>query len=80
MKVCGERLSIHEYRRTEKEIRKVNILEFDEKWFDGKTVLVYDDVITCGKSYAVYASQLGSFGANVLGGIFLARIHYKIRS
>ena len=80
MKVCGERLSIHEHRKTEKEIRKVSILEFDEKWFDGKRVLVYDDVITRGMSYALYACQLESFGANVLGGIFLARTHYKVRN
>lgn len=80
VKVCGERLSIHEHRKTEKEIRKVCILEFDEKWFDGKTVLVYDDVITRGTSYALYACQLESFGANVLGGIFLARTHYRVRS
>ena len=80
VKVCGERLSIHEHRKTEKEIRKVSILEFDEKWFDGKRVLVYDDVITRGMSYALYACQLESFGANVLGGIFLARTHYKVRN
>lgn len=80
VKVCGERLSIHEHRKAEKEIRKVSILEFDEKWFDGKSVLVYDDVITRGMSYALYACQLESFGANVLGGIFLARTHYKVKS
>ena len=80
VKVCGERLSIHEHRKAEKEIRKVSILEFDEKWFDGKSVLVYDDVITRGMSYALYASQLESFGANVLGGIFLARTHYRVRN
>ena len=79
MKVCGERLSIHEHRKTEKEIWKVGVLEFDEKWFDGKSVLVYDDVITRGMSYALYDNQLESFGANVLGGIFLARTHYRVR-
>ncbi len=78
VKVCGERLSIHEHRKAEKEIRKVSVLEFDEQWFDGKTVLVYDDVITRGMSYAIYANQLESFGANVLGGIFLARTHYRV--
>lgn len=78
VKVCGERMSIHEHRKAEKEIRKVSILEFDEKWFDDKSVLVYDDVITRGMSYALYACQLESFGANVLGGIFLARTHYKV--
>lgn len=38
-----------------------------------------DDVITKGLSYATYANQLESLGANVLGGIFLARTHYKVK-
>src|SRR5574344_761497 len=35
VRVCGERLAIHENRKAEKEIRKVNIIEFDEEWFNG---------------------------------------------
>ena len=38
---------------------------------------VFDDIITTGSSYAVFANQLESFGANVLGGFFLGRTHYK---
>ena len=69
VRVCGERLAIHENRKLEKGIRKVNIIEFDEEWFNGKTII----------SYATYANQLESFGANVIGGIFLARTHYKVK-
>ena len=76
--VSGERLSIHENRKAEKEVRKVNIIEFDDAFFNGKSVLIFDDVITKGLSYAVFANQLESLGANVLGGIFLARTHYKV--
>ena len=61
----------------EKEIRKVSIIEFDEKWFNGKQVLCFDDIITRGHSYANYANQLESMGANVIGGMFLARTHYR---
>lgn len=75
--VIGERLAIHEHRSKEKEIRKVSIIEFDEKWFNGKQVLCFDDIITRGHSYANYANQLESMGANVIGGIFLARTHYR---
>ena len=68
VRVCGERLAIHENR-----------IEFDEEWFNGKTIIAFDDVISRGISYATYANQLESFGANVIGGIFLARTHYKVK-
>ena len=54
------------------------IIEFDEEWFRGKAVIVFDDVITRGISFGMYANQLESFGANVIEGIFLARTHYKV--
>ena len=78
VRVCGERLAIHENRKAEKEIRKVSIIEFDEEWFKEKDVIVFDDVITCGISFGIYANQLESLGANVIEGIFLARTHYKV--
>ena len=78
VRVCGERLAIHENRKAEKEIRRVSIIEFDEEWFRGKAVIVFDDVITRGLSFGIYANQLESFGANVIEGIFLARTHYKV--
>lgn len=76
--MVGERLSIHEHRKTEKEIRKVNIIEFDTNWWNGKQVLCFDDIITRGHSYAAYANQLEAYGAHVIGGYFLARTHYKV--
>ena len=79
VRVCGERLAIHENRKAEKEIRKVNVIEFDEEWFNGKTIVAFDDIITRGISYATFAIQLESFGGNVLGGIFLAKTHYKVK-
>lgn len=77
--MSGERLTIHENRKAEKEVRKVNIIEFDAAFFNGKSVIVFDDVITKGLSYATYANQLERLGANVLGGMFLARTHYKVK-
>ena len=53
VRVCGERLAVHENRKAEKEIRKVSIIEFDEEWFKDKTVIVFDDVITRGISWRV---------------------------
>lgn len=56
----------------------MSIIEFDEEWFRGKAVIVFDDVITRGISFGIYANQLESLGANVIEGIFLARTHYKV--
>lgn len=77
--LSGERLTVHDNRKSEKEVRNVNVIEFDNDFFNGKRVLVFDDVITKGLSYAMYANQLESMGANVIGGVFLARTHYKVR-
>lgn len=77
--VSGRRLTIHKNRKEEKEVRKVNVIEFNSAFFNGKSVVVFDDVITKGLSYAVYANQLEGLGANVLGGVFLARTHYEVK-
>ena len=74
----GGRLAIHENRKMEKEIRKVHIIDFDEDWFSGKSVVTFDDVITRGITWATYADQLENLGAHVIGGIFLAKTHYKV--
>ena len=78
VRVCGERLAIHENLKAEKEIRKVSIIEFDEIWFKGKNIVTFDDVITRGITWATYSDQLENLGAHVLSGIFLAKTHYKV--
>lgn len=80
LRVVGDRLAVHEHRhgneRT-KTIDKVQIIEFDDDYFFGKDVVVMDDVVTTGTSYALFAAQLENCHANVLGGVFLARTHYR---
>lgn len=78
VRVIGERLTIHDHRKAEKEVRKASIIEFDNDFFKEKKVVVFDDVITKGLSYANYANQIEELGGNVLGGVFLARTHYKV--
>ena len=76
--VSGDRLAIHEHRHDkEKSISKTQVIEFDEAYFKGKDIYVFDDVVTTGASYAIFANQLEIFGGNVLGGLFLGRTHYK---
>lgn len=56
----------------------MHIIDFDEDWFSGKSVVTFDDVITRGITWATYADQLENLGAHVIGGIFLAKTHYKV--
>lgn len=79
VRVCGERKTLHDNRKNEDEIRNADVVEYDGAYFENKKVLVFDDVITKGVSYAKFANQLESFGAYVIGGMFLARTHYKVR-
>jgi predicted amidophosphoribosyltransferase len=51
----------------------VQVINFDKEFFKDKKVLVFDDVITRGYSYARFACHLESFGASVIGGMFLAK-------
>lgn len=73
-----DRLAVHERRNgREKEISKVSIMDFDEPFFRGKQVLIFDDIITTGGSYAIFAEEVERHGAQVVGGLFLAKTHYK---
>lgn len=72
-----DRLAVHERRRgREKEISRVSIMDFDKPFFKGKQVLIFDDIITTGGSYAIFAEEVEKHGAHVVGGLFLARTHY----
>ena len=70
--VEGERLAIHE-SRVSKRIENTEVISFDKDFFNGKKVLVFDDIITRGYSYANFACHLEKLGAVVLGGLFLAK-------
>ena len=73
----NQSLAVHERRRgREKEISKVSIMDFDKPFFKGKQVLIFDDIITTGGSYAIFAEEVEKHGAHVVGGLFLARTHY----
>ena len=71
IKVEGERLALHEHKVC-KSISKVSVLKFDAKFFNGRKVVIFDDVITKGKSFANMVEYLESMGAIVVAGIFLA--------
>lgn len=68
----GERLAIHEYKGS-KVVSNVQVINFDKSFFKGKKVLIFDDILTQGFSYARFACALEGYGAEVLGGYFLGR-------
>ena len=52
-------------------------LSFDKDWFRGKNVILFDDIITTGKSVKWMAERLRSFGAYVIGAITLGKtVHH----
>lgn len=77
--VAGERPAVHEHRKDETEARTAHMADYDTAFFKGKDVLLFDDIITKGISYATAAKSLEECGANVLGGFFLAKTFYKVR-
>ena len=72
----GERLAVHE-NQNGKNIESVHIIKFNRDFFNGKKVLLFDDIITRGFSYARFACEIENFGAEVLGGYFLGRTLLK---
>ena len=79
MQVSAGRLAVHEHRKDEAEARTAQMADYDTDFFKGKDVLLFDDIITTGISYATTAENLEACGANVLGGLFLAKTFYKVR-
>ena len=63
--------------QNEKNIESVHIIKFNRDFFNGKKVLLFDDIITRGFSYARFACEIENFGAEVLGGYFLGRTLLK---
>ena len=68
----GGRFAIHE-TKSSKTVQEVEVIKFDSGFFNGKKVLLFDDILTQGHSYARFACALEKLGAKVLGGYFLGR-------
>lgn len=72
IRIEGERLAVHEWKQ-HKSVQPTQIISFDTDFFKSGKVLVFDDIVTNGYSYANFACKIESFGALVIGGLFLAR-------
>lgn len=71
--VSGEKLAIHEQHKGEKKFFSTRTVEIKKKMLQASKILLFDDIITKGMSYAQFAASLESAGASVIGGIFLAK-------
>lgn len=74
--ISGERPAVHGHRH-DKTAAVADLTELDAGQIKGKTVCIFDDVISTGQSYGMFADRLERLGANVTGGIFLGRTHYR---
>lgn len=75
VKIIGERQAVHlsagRYSGSSQRI------ELDMGFFKGRKVLLFDDILTLGYSYARLALRLEKAGAEVIGGFFLGKTIYK---
>lgn len=69
---------------TEKEERRsggtsidTSKLNFDDGFFDGKYILLFDDIITRGDSMRTFKTKMESLGAIVVGGLALGRTKHN---
>lgn len=72
----GGRLAVHE-SISGKVVQDVEVIIFDKLFFKGKKILLFDDILTQGTSYARFACALENLGAMVLGGYFLGKTILK---
>lgn len=73
--IDGQKEALH--RSTDGHVEDSNYrIQLDREWFKGKKCIIFDDVFTHGKSSSEFAQQLTEAGAQVIGGMFLARTIY----
>lgn len=54
-----------------------SILYFDPVFFQGKYILLFDDVITKGDSMEKYRRKLEPLGVIVVGGLFIGKTRHE---
>lgn len=75
IKVKGEKSAEHD-NVDKNDIHNKQEIEFDQDFFKGKKVIVFDDILTKGFAYAIFANKIEKLGAEVLGGLFIGKTVY----
>jgi predicted amidophosphoribosyltransferase len=70
--VSGHKTALHNVKRGQ-EREDDEVITVDKDFFQGKKVIIFDDIITKGVASNKFANILIAAGANVLGGLFLAK-------
>ena len=65
--IRGERGPVHKGEHGSVNIR------LDRSWFKYRKVLLFDDVMTTGRSFRLYADMFHRIGAFVIGGVFIGK-------
>ncbi len=76
IRVLGERDALHRTANHMVREEAYNIY-IDKEFFCGKTVILFDDLITTGTTANRFADLLTQAGATVKGGLFLARTMFN---
>lgn len=87
-KICGETGMTNAYSHisvvSEREERHLGgtgmntgQLSFDEEFFKGKYVLLFDDIITRGDSMRTFKRKMEALGATVIGGLSLGKTKHE---
>ena len=76
IKVKGEKSAEHD-NVSKSEIHNKQVIEFDQDFFKGRKVIVFDDILTKGFAYAIFANKIEKMGAEVLGGLFIGKTVYS---
>ncbi len=66
-------------KQIQNESDSLDRLQFDEQFFKGKNVLLFDDIMVTGYSFAHFANKLSSLGANIVAAIAVGRTFYHRR-
>lgn len=74
--ISGDRIAVHEQGRN-KRLRSAQVIEFDEEWFKGRNVLLFDDIVTSGRSLSLFTKKIESMGAKVLGAFCMGKTLMK---
>lgn len=77
MSLNGRRMAQHEGG----EAIDTGVIEFDSAYFIGKNILLFDDVLTSGRTIRVLSNKLSSLGANIIACITIGKtFHHRIDS
>lgn len=75
--VKGCKKSLHNTKKGDSHLHGGYSVDIDNQYFEGREVVIFDDIITRGRSFSQFSHIIESAGANVIGGFFLAKTYHN---